>query len=176
MIAFQKLTPAQREQYNEILFSCPPRGCEYSFANLSLWGLQKVAFLHGCAAFFSHYYGRSVYPYPIGNGDRRAVIAEILQDASSAQDRQKVKRRERMDKRFFLSSFMKNTSRLPIVWANGRQNMHVFIFRRDGASCAPWAYEGGPWRKNVPYHRSGAPGGHAARGRCARSGRIYRGG
>ena len=81
MIDFQKLTPAQREQYNEILFSCPPRGCEYSFANLSLWGLQKVAFLHGCVAFFSHFFGRSVYPYPIGNGDRKAVIEEILKDA-----------------------------------------------------------------------------------------------
>ena len=81
MIDFQKLNPSQREEYNRILFSCPPRGCEYSFANLSLWGLQKAAFLHGCVAFFSHYYGRSVYPYPIGNGDRRAVIEEILKDA-----------------------------------------------------------------------------------------------
>ena len=32
-------------------------------------------------AVFSHFYGRSVYPYPIGNGDRRAVIEEILLDA-----------------------------------------------------------------------------------------------
>ena len=81
MIDFQKLDLSQREQYNKILFSCPPRGCEYSFANQSLWGLQKVAFLHGCVAFFSHFYGRSVYPYPIGSGDRRAVIEDILQDA-----------------------------------------------------------------------------------------------
>ena len=81
MIEFQKLSLSQRQQYNEILFSCPPRGCEYSFANLSLWGLQKVAFLHGCVAFFSHFYGRSVYPYPIGNGDRKAVIEAILEDS-----------------------------------------------------------------------------------------------
>ena len=81
MIDFQKLSLSQREQYNDILFSCPTRGCEYSFANVSLWGLQKAAFLHGCIAFFSHFYGRSVYPYPIGNGDRRAVIEEILLDA-----------------------------------------------------------------------------------------------
>lgn len=81
MINFQKLKLTQREAYNEILFSCPPRGCEYSFANLALWGLQQVAFLHGCVAFFAHFFGRSVYPYPIGNGDRRAVIEEILRDA-----------------------------------------------------------------------------------------------
>ena len=81
MIHFQKLNLSQREQYNEILFSCPPRGCEYSFANLSLWGLQQVAFLHGCVAFFSHFFGRSVYPYPIGSGDRKAVIEAILLDS-----------------------------------------------------------------------------------------------
>lgn len=81
MIPFQRLKLNQKEAYESILFSCPPRGCEYSFANLSLWGRQQAAFLHGCVAFFSHFYGRSVYPYPIGNGDRRAVLEEILKDA-----------------------------------------------------------------------------------------------
>lgn len=81
MIPFQRLKLSQKDEYNQILFSCPPRGCEYSFANLHLWGRQQVAFVHGCAAFFSHFYGKSIYPYPIGNGDRRAVILEILQDA-----------------------------------------------------------------------------------------------
>ena len=81
MIDFQRLKLSQKEEYEKILFSCPPRGCEYSFANLTLWGRQQAAFLHGCVAFFSHFYGRTVYPYPIGNGDRRAVIEEILQDA-----------------------------------------------------------------------------------------------
>lgn len=81
MIDFQRLGPEQKVAYNAILFSCPPRGCEYSFANLYLWGRQEVAFLHGCVAFFSHFYGKSVYPYPIGNGDRQAVINEILLDA-----------------------------------------------------------------------------------------------
>lgn len=81
MIDFQRLKVSQKEQYEKILFSCAPRGCEYSFANLTLWGRQQAAFIHGCVAFFSHFYGRSVYPYPIGNGDRRAVIEEILRDA-----------------------------------------------------------------------------------------------
>ena len=81
MIDFHRLKLSQKEQYNSILFSCPPRGCEYSSSNLCLWGRQQAAFLHGCVAFFSHFYGRSVYPYPIGNGDRRAVLEEILLDA-----------------------------------------------------------------------------------------------
>lgn len=81
MIDFQRLTFAQKDIYEKILFSCPPRGCEYSFANLNLWGNQQAAFLHGCVAFFSHFYGRSVYPYPIGDGDKRAVLEEILKDS-----------------------------------------------------------------------------------------------
>ena len=81
MIEFHRIKPDQKQQYEQVLFSCPPRGCEYSFANLYLWGRQEVAFLHGCVAFFSHFYGRSLYPYPVGNGDRRAVLEEILLDA-----------------------------------------------------------------------------------------------
>lgn len=81
MIDFQRLTPAQQDQYNEILFQCPERGCEYSFANQFLWGQQKAAFLHGCILLFSHFYGKSVYPYPIGPGDKKAAIEAILCDA-----------------------------------------------------------------------------------------------
>lgn len=81
MLDFQRPQLSQRDEYDRILFSCPPRGCEYSFANLYLWGRQQLVFTHGCAAFFSHFNGRSVYPYPIGAGDRRAVIEEILLDA-----------------------------------------------------------------------------------------------
>ena len=81
MIDFHRPTASEKEAYEKILFSCPPRGCEYSFANLKLWGLQNIAFVHGCVALFSHFYGRSVYPYPIGSGDKKAVIEAILLDA-----------------------------------------------------------------------------------------------
>lgn len=81
MIPFQRLLPEQKEAYEQILMTSPTRGCEYSFANLNLWGSQQAAFLHGCVAFFSHFNGRSVYPYPIGPGDRKAVLEEILLDA-----------------------------------------------------------------------------------------------
>lgn len=81
MIDFHKLSPEHKARYEEILFSVEPRSCEYSFANLCLWGRQQVAFLHGCVAFFSHFYGKSIYPYPIGGGDKREVIRLILEDA-----------------------------------------------------------------------------------------------
>ena len=81
MLNFQRLTPAQKEDYNRILFACGERGCEYSFANLFLWGHQEVALFPDGAAIFSHFQGRSVYPCPIGTGDRKALVEAILQDA-----------------------------------------------------------------------------------------------
>lgn len=81
MIDFQRPVPAQKQQYNDLLFSGSERGCEYSFSNLSLWGHQKIAFLHGCAVIFSHFHGKSVYPYPVGAGDKKAAIEAILHDA-----------------------------------------------------------------------------------------------
>ena len=81
MIDFQRPEPSRREAYNRILFAAPERGCEYSFTNLCLWGRQRMAFLHGCVAIFSHFNGKSVYPYPIGGGDKQAVIQALMEDS-----------------------------------------------------------------------------------------------
>ena len=40
-----------KRAYDELLMACPPRGCEYSFANLYFWGLQKIAFFPLIAVF-----------------------------------------------------------------------------------------------------------------------------
>ena len=55
MLDFQRPQLSQKDDYERVLFSCPPRGCEYSFANLYLWGRQQLVFTHGCVAFFSHF-------------------------------------------------------------------------------------------------------------------------
>ena len=81
MIDFHRLTLEQKDTYNSILHTATTRGCEYSFANMYLWGQQRVAFRHGCVLFFSHFDGRSVYPYPMGSGDRRRCLEEIMADA-----------------------------------------------------------------------------------------------
>ena len=81
MINFQRVTPADREAYEAVLDVSSPRGCEYAFSNVCLWGRQEIAFLHGCIAVFAHFQGRSVYGYPIGSGDRREVIRLMLEDA-----------------------------------------------------------------------------------------------
>ena len=81
MIDFHRLELGGKRAYDELLMACPPRGCEYSFANLYFWGLQKIAYFPECAVFFSHFRGRSVYPYPIGTGNKREAVERVLQDA-----------------------------------------------------------------------------------------------
>ena len=81
MIAYHRITLKDKEKYEKYLLTAPERGCEYSFANLFSWGRQEIAFLHGCASLFSHFYGRTVYPFPIGDGDKRAVLEQIIADS-----------------------------------------------------------------------------------------------
>ena len=81
LINFRKVQPGDRSAYQEILKAVPVRGCEYAFSNLCFWGRQEIAFIHGCIAIFAHFQGCSVYGYPMGPGDRRAVIAEMIADA-----------------------------------------------------------------------------------------------
>ena len=81
MIDFHRIRLGDKEAFEAHMRTEPERGCEYSFANLYLWGRQEIAFLHGCALFFSHFYGKSVYPFPVGSGDKEAVIHALIQDA-----------------------------------------------------------------------------------------------
>ena len=81
MIPFHRAKPEHKNAYEQILFCEPPRGCEYSFANIYLWGKQQIAFIDGCIAYFSHFNGKTLYPFPIGSGDKKAVIEKLLLDA-----------------------------------------------------------------------------------------------
>ena len=81
MIDFRKITPQDRESYQQLQFSAGERGCEFSFSNLYLWGRQRIAFLHDHAVLFSQFDRRTVYPFPVGSGDKRAVVQAIMDDA-----------------------------------------------------------------------------------------------
>ena len=81
MIQFQRLDPARRAEYDRFLKNCGTRGCEYSFANLSLWGRQRAAFLDGYLVLFSQFDRRSVYPFPVGQGELGPVLDAIIADA-----------------------------------------------------------------------------------------------
>lgn len=81
MISFSPVSLADKARYEEYLAGETERGCEFSFANLYLWGRQSIAFVHDHVMLFSQFDRRSVYPYPLGRGDKRVVIDTIIADA-----------------------------------------------------------------------------------------------
>lgn len=83
MIEFQKLIPADRERFEPFLACCEERGCEYSFVNLNIWGRQRAAFLDGFLVLFSQFDRRSVYPFPLGQGDIKPVLDAVIHDAKT---------------------------------------------------------------------------------------------
>ena len=74
---------ADKQIYEVYLRESSPRGCEYSFANLFLWGEQKITYFAGHAVIFSRFGTRFLYPYPVGVGDKRAVLDAIFEDAAA---------------------------------------------------------------------------------------------
>ena len=82
MIEFKHIEIEDKKEYDKLLFSEAERGCETSFANLFMWGRQKIAFLDGQALVFSQFNRRSVYPYPVGKGDKKAALDAIIADAA----------------------------------------------------------------------------------------------
>ena len=81
MIPFERLDLQKKENYDRLFMNCGRRGCEYSFVNKFLWGRQKAAFLEGNLVFFSQFDRRSIYPFPIGQGDLKPALDAVIQDA-----------------------------------------------------------------------------------------------
>jgi len=81
MIDFKPIKPNQKELYQQYLFDGAERGCEYSFSHLYLWGRQNATILHDHMVLFSQFNRRSVYPYPVGSGDKKPVLDAIIADA-----------------------------------------------------------------------------------------------
>ena len=48
-IDFKPFLPEDKKFYEDLLFSQEERGCEFSFANLYLWGRQSFAEMNGTA-------------------------------------------------------------------------------------------------------------------------------
>lgn len=82
MLTFTSLTPADRDMVHSILYTSHQRSCEYSFANLFLWGRQQVTRMDGYLLVFSHFGGKSVYLYPAGSGPIEPVLEALREDAA----------------------------------------------------------------------------------------------
>lgn len=81
MIDFQSLKLEDKPRFDAILQNCGVRGCEYSFVNLYLWGRQKAAFYKDHLVLFSQFNRKSVYLFPVGEGDLAPVIEAVIHDA-----------------------------------------------------------------------------------------------
>ena len=62
MLNFREITLADREPINRLLSGAGERGGEYSFANLYIWGEQKIA--DGLPVILSRFGQNYSYLYP----------------------------------------------------------------------------------------------------------------
>ena len=83
MIEFKKLDITNKASYDDFLLNCGQRGCEYNFANLYLWGRQRAAFVGNNLVFFSQFNQRSVYLFPVCQGDAKEALDAIIHDAQT---------------------------------------------------------------------------------------------
>lgn len=82
-IEFKRIKPEDKRIYDKYMPDGVTRGCEFSFANLCIWGEQNFAEISDHFVLFSHFGSHTVYPYPIGKGDKRAVLDRIISDAKA---------------------------------------------------------------------------------------------
>ncbi|MBO5373543.1 MAG: DUF2156 domain-containing protein [Lachnospiraceae bacterium] len=81
MIDFKPIALEDKALYEQYLSAEKELGCNYSFANLFLWGKQNIAFLHNHIVLFSQFNNLNIYPYPLGFGDKKLVLDAIIADA-----------------------------------------------------------------------------------------------
>ncbi len=83
MMNFRSIEVNDKELYNEFRGGKDICGCEMSFANLFLWGDQKL-FADKDALFFLSTFSHSFYPFPFikENGSIKSAIEKIIDDAS----------------------------------------------------------------------------------------------
>lgn len=81
MIDFKPLFLGDKPEFDRYLTAGGERGCEYSFANLYIWGRQTAAVVGGRLVLFSQFNRKSVYPFPVGSGELKPVIDAIMADA-----------------------------------------------------------------------------------------------
>lgn len=81
MIDFRPFSLDMKQHYDTVRRSAGERGCEYGFVNLFLWGRQNQAFVNGHYVYFSQFHRRSVYLFPMGEGDIKPALDAAIHDA-----------------------------------------------------------------------------------------------
>ena len=81
MIHFERLTIDRKPEIDALLHRAAHRGCAFSFANLYLWGRQCAARVGDDLLLFSHFQGKTMYPYPVCPGSARDAIEVLIADS-----------------------------------------------------------------------------------------------
>ncbi len=81
MLTFQPITIENKPLFDRYLFDGAERGCNFSFANLYMWGCQSGLIYKNHLVLFSRLDSHCVYPFPVGKGDKKPVLDAILADA-----------------------------------------------------------------------------------------------
>ena len=81
MIHFERLTIERKPEIDALLHRAAHRGCAFSFASLYLWGRQCVARVGDSLLLFSHFQGKTMYPYPVCPGSARDAIEVLIADS-----------------------------------------------------------------------------------------------
>ena len=81
IIDFKSVSPSDKELYNSYIVHSDDIGCENSFANIFMWGDQRVAYLCGHAIRLAKFGDFAFYSYPLGSGDKKEVIDALIIDA-----------------------------------------------------------------------------------------------
>ena len=82
MIPFERLTLDRKPELDELLRPASHRGCAFSFVNLYVWGRQCAARRGEDLLLFSHFGGKTMYPYPVCPGDPRPALEALMADAA----------------------------------------------------------------------------------------------
>jgi len=81
MIPFEPIELKQKEEYGPYLQTAGHRGCAYSFANQYMWGRQHGAIVEDMLVIFGQYDRKSIYLFPMGQGDPKPALDAIMADA-----------------------------------------------------------------------------------------------
>jgi len=78
---FRPIGIEDKEVYEKAFAKHSGKGCEFSFANLILWGERLIAFCDDHIVWRSLFDGRWYYTLLLGESDKSRVIEEVIKDA-----------------------------------------------------------------------------------------------
>ena len=108
MIAFRPITIDDRDWMSEKLREDNRQGCEYSFANNFIWSViykVEVAEVCGCCVIKFDAEGEDCYAFPIGAGDKKAAIMQLLTHAKEDNSKLYIESIEEADREFLEKYF-----------------------------------------------------------------------